>query len=179
MVICKSKTKKGTQCKRQCKKGRKYCYQHIKKGGTAGKITGQTCNLKFQKYKDVCNKVWEGNCGYNYSLGENSDWNKDVKLCAKRRIEYMNDCVPVDNWDEPHVGAIAKMIKKKDYCNHIITEQKISKTSSDKLPHRISLKNTSQSLTPTSTIKRLRPKPSERFSRNNLKGGKKKKKKKN
>jgi len=122
MNICKGKTKSNNRCKRKCKK--KFCFNH--KGGALNK----QCKDMYLDYKDPCNRVWKGDCGKNFVKNQNLNWKTDIKDCAKKRSVFMNKCIPVEEWDLEHIGAISKMIKKKNICDHIISNQNSSVRSS-------------------------------------------------
>lgn len=76
-----------------------------------------------EDYKTPCNKVWDGQCGHNFKKSENIEWRKNVLKCAKKRSQYMNDCVDAKDWDVGHVGAISKMVQKRIQCDMIIPNQ--------------------------------------------------------
>lgn len=115
MNICKGKTKNNKKCKNKCSNN--FCYLH-KKGG------GKMCGRKgVENYKIPCNKVWNGNCGHNFKKNENIEWRKNVLECAKKRSQYMNDCIDAKDWDVGHVGAISKMVQKRVQCDMIIPNQ--------------------------------------------------------
>lgn len=155
-TCCVGKTKNGKKCRRKCKN--KFCHQH--KGGN------KNCNSMYVDYKSVCNKVWNAECDYNSFLSDNQNKNKDAKDCAKKRMNFMNNCVTVDEWDENHLGAITKMVRKKDRCKNVISNQKNSRSKSEEVQSNRFIR-TRVPLRP----KTAKPINSKRFSRS---GGKKK-----
>ena len=172
-TCCAGKTQTGKRCKRRCKN--KYCHQH--KGGN------KNCQTKYHSYKDVCNKVWNAECRYDYNYESNRLRNMDAKDCAKQRMNYMNQCVPVDEWDENHLGAISKMVKKKDRCKEVMKDQKSSPNRRTRV--NISSPSYSSSISPwgspsssTSSSPTIRPPKKVNAKRFTKFGGKRKLKKK-